>query len=122
MKNTKETELAPGEKKPKEKLTFEDLIEDRSEENVRKYVEDLFAEIEEEIPRVSAVLEARPGLNRREGLMKLIRDSLIIRLEGVGKWYIATDKEIKASMRKLILDHIDFMEMIDKVLKEESEE
>lgn len=122
MKNNKKTELAPEEKKLKEKLTFEDLIEDRSEENVRKYVEDLFAEIEEEIPRVSAVLEARPGLNRREGLVKLVRDSLIIRLEGVGKWYIATDEEVKASMRRLILDHVDFMERIDKVFKEENEE
>ncbi len=124
MKNNKEKEIGPAPEKleSKRRLRLEDLIRDKSEENVRQYVVDLLSVLEANEPELTEILEARPSLDRRGSLAQHLVKIIQIRLEGAGTWYTATHEEFEASIIENALGHIYFMKHIDEVLKAKEEE
>ncbi len=104
-----EEKLKPEEGKIKiERLAPQDLIENSSDENIKRYIESLLRETEEEIPAVTAVLEAKPGeaVTRREALVDIVMRTTRVRVDGLKKGY-TTPQAFEQGVKEAILKQIE---------------
>jgi len=105
----------PEEEKLKiEKLTPQDLVRDSSEENVRRYIENIIREAEAKDPRITEILEAKPGeaVKRREALMDIMVRTVLQRVDGLKKGYYKSFEEFEAGVMKIFLKTIEKYEKV----------